>query len=73
MHKEKNNAIQDAPSWTRLILDSIADGVFTVDQQGRITSFNKAAERITGFSKEEAVGQYCHEISGPIYASKRAR
>jgi len=55
-------AIQDSSAWTRLILDSIADGVFTVDQQGRITSFNKAAERITGFSKEEAVGQYCHEI-----------
>jgi len=62
MQKERNNTIQDAPSWTSLILDSIADGVFTVDQQGRITSFNKAAERITGFSKEEAVGQYCHEI-----------
>ena len=53
---------QDGPSWTQLILDSIADGVFTVDQEGRITSFNKAAEIITGFSKEEAVGQYCHEI-----------
>ena len=55
-------ATQDSPSWTRLILDSIADGVFTVDQEGRITSFNKAAEKITGFSKKEAVGQYCHEI-----------
>jgi len=53
---------QDGPSWTQLILDSIADGVFTVDHEGRITSFNKAAERITGFSKKEAVGQYCHEI-----------
>jgi PAS domain S-box-containing protein len=62
-YDNKDNAgIQDNPSWTRLILDSIADGVFTVDQQGRITSFNKAAERITGFSKDEAVGQYCHEI-----------
>ena len=62
-YDNKNNvAIEDSPSWTQLILDSIADGVFTVDQQGRITSFNKAAERITGFSKEEAVGQYCHEI-----------
>ena len=62
-YDNKNNvALQDSPSWTQLILDSIADGVFTVDQQGRITSFNKAAERITGFSKEEAVGQYCHEI-----------
>ena len=53
---------QDGPAWTQLILDSIADGVFTVDHEGRITSFNRAAERITGFLREEAVGQYCHEI-----------
>jgi PAS domain S-box-containing protein len=44
------------------ILDSIADGVFTVDTEWRITSFNRSAERITGFSKEEAIGQYCYEI-----------
>ncbi len=60
--KRKRSDIGSDPSWTGLILDSIADGVFTVDQQGRITSFNKAAERITGFPREEAVGQYCHEI-----------
>lgn len=45
-----------------IILDSIADGVFTVDKEWRITSFNKSAERITGFSQEEAIGQYCNEI-----------
>lgn len=45
-----------------MILDSIADGVFTVDREGRITSFNRAAEQITGFTGEEAIGQYCHEI-----------
>lgn len=50
------------PGWTQLILDSIADGVFTVDQEGRITSFNRAAEEITGFSRQEAIGQFCHEI-----------
>jgi PAS domain S-box-containing protein len=48
--------------WTELILESIADGVFTVDREGRITSFNRAAEEITGFSRQEAIGQYCHEI-----------
>jgi PAS domain S-box-containing protein len=52
----------ESPRWTQLILDSIADGVFTVDREGRITSFNRAAEQITGFSQSEAVGQYCHEI-----------
>jgi PAS domain S-box-containing protein len=45
-----------------IILDAIADGVFTVDQQWRITSFNKAAERITGVSKEEALGQRCKDV-----------
>jgi len=43
-------------------LDSIADGVFTVDKDFRITSFNRSAARITGFTKEEAIGQYCREI-----------
>ncbi|MGD8774823.1 MAG: sigma 54-interacting transcriptional regulator, partial [Syntrophobacterales bacterium] len=60
--KISESEIANDPSWTSLILDSIADGVFTVDQQGRITTFNKAAERITGFSREDAIGQYCHEI-----------
>jgi PAS domain S-box-containing protein len=47
---------------TETILDSIAGGVFTIDQDFRITSFNRAAAEITGFTKEEAIGQYCREI-----------
>lgn len=46
----------------RFILDSVADGVFAVDRDWRITYFNKAAERITGFSREEAMGQHCYNI-----------
>ena len=45
-----------------VILESIADGVFTIDHDFRITSFNRAAEEITRFSREEALGQYCREI-----------
>lgn len=44
------------------ILDSIADGVFTIDRNNRITSFNKAAEHITGYSKDEALGCFCYDI-----------
>jgi len=47
---------------TSIILDSIADGVFTVDLDWRITSFNKAAEVITGINKEEAIGSQCWEV-----------
>jgi len=47
---------------TKLILNSINDGVFTVDHNCIITSFNKSAERITGFQASEAVGQHCFDI-----------
>ena len=46
----------------RVILDSISDGVFTVDHDWRITSFNQAAERITGVSRDEALGKPCCEV-----------
>ena len=41
-----------------IILNSIADGVLTVDLDFRITSFNAAAEKITGIKKQQAVGKY---------------
>jgi len=48
--------------FTSIILDSITDGVFTVDKQWRITSFNKAARDITGIEREEAIGQRCSDV-----------
>jgi PAS domain S-box-containing protein len=45
-----------------VILNSIADGVFTTDNDGKITFMNKAAEAITGFSDREAVGHYCFDV-----------
>jgi PAS domain S-box-containing protein len=46
----------------RLILDSIHDGVFTIDADFRITSFNASAERITGMPRSKAVGKKCYEV-----------
>lgn len=45
-----------------IILDSIADGVFTVDLEWKITSFNCAAEKITGIPREEALGRLCSDV-----------
>jgi len=44
------------------ILESMEGGVLTVDKNGRVTSFNGSAEEITGFSREEALGQDCCDI-----------
>jgi PAS domain S-box-containing protein len=45
-----------------MILDSISEGVFTVDAEFRITTFNKAASRITGVPVEAAIGRRCCEV-----------
>jgi len=47
---------------TEIILDCISDGVFTIDNNWKITSFNNAAEKITGIQRKEAIGKYCWDI-----------
>ncbi len=44
------------------VLQSISAGVFTVDQDWRITSFNRAAERITGLLSRDVIGRVCREV-----------
>ena len=41
------------------IINSMADGVFTMDNNGRIASWNGSMEKISGYTAEEAVGQTC--------------
>lgn len=45
-----------------IILDSVADGVFTIGLDMKITSFNRAAEEITNISREDAIGKYSCDI-----------
>ncbi len=47
---------------TRIILDSITEGVFTVDQEWKITSFNRGAEKITGIPQKEALSRHCWDV-----------
>jgi len=62
MSEYRKKRIPTASLPTESILNSISDGVFTVDRQWRITSFNRAAEDITGIPQEEALGQICSEV-----------
>ncbi len=56
-HDEKQSTQREVA-----ILDSINEGVFTVDLDWRITGFNKSAERITGVSKTDAIGNMCCDV-----------
>jgi PAS domain S-box-containing protein len=60
MKKPKSTPIPE--NVTEIILESISDGVFTVDHEWRIMSFNRAAETITGIPRAEAIGRHCWEV-----------
>ena len=57
-----NARVSDALDREVTILDSINEGVFTVDSDWRIAAFNQAAERITGVSREQAIGSRCCDV-----------
>ena len=62
MHMGADKKKTDKNLITEAILESISDGVFSVDQDWRITSFNRAAEEITGIPREEALGRRCSDV-----------
>ena len=45
--------------FVQLLLDSIGDGVFTLDHDGHITLWNPSMERITGYRADEVLGKNC--------------
>ncbi len=49
-------ALRASEENNRAILDNVADGIITTDQDGRILSFNASAERIFGYDAHEVIG-----------------
>ncbi len=50
------------PSLTNDILDSIGEGLFTVNKDFKINYFNRAAERITGLKRQDVYGKFCKHV-----------
>lgn len=56
-----------------LILDNLREGIMAHDLNRRIFYFNKAAEEITGYKKEEVLGRDCHEVFPNKFCGKSCR
>ena len=53
------------------ILDNLMEGIIAHDQERRIIFFNRAAEKITGYTKTEVMGKDCHEAFGEPFCGGR--
>lgn len=54
--------LQSEMERSRALVNSIADGIYTIDMNMRITSFSRSLERMTGYKEEEVLGRSCKEI-----------
>jgi PAS domain S-box-containing protein len=53
-------------AWSEHLLEAIVEGIVTLDSQGRITFFSHGAERITGWTRDQAMGLTCDQIFQPL-------
>ncbi|MBC7918947.1 MAG: PAS domain S-box protein, partial [Rhodoferax sp.] len=54
--KQAENALRESALHTQSILDNMVDGVVTINAQGMVESFNKAASSVFGYTPEEVIG-----------------
>lgn len=66
MNEDRLPDKKKGPAETRMdyqkLFEYLPEGVFTIDTQWRITSFNRTAEQITEYRRDEVIGRHCWEI-----------
>jgi len=68
--KKMERELQESTARTRAILENITEGIITVNTNGVIESFNKAAEKIFGYSSRDILGQKIYKLISPDYEYK---
>ena len=60
--KDVENALRESEERYRRLIEDASDAIFTIDLTGRCTSLNKASEKISGYSREEALGMSLQQV-----------
>ncbi|HEX6584818.1 MAG TPA: SpoIIE family protein phosphatase [Thermoleophilaceae bacterium] len=70
---EAEQAVRISEARKRAVLDSSLDAVITIDHEGRVLEFNRAAERLFGYAEDAALGQELAELIVPPALRDRHR
>ena len=60
--QHKQEMLQAEMERSRALVNSIADGIYTIDLEMKITSFSRSLEKMTGHREEDVLGHSCREI-----------
>ena len=64
------NILSETESLKR-ILENLSEGIIAHDQARRVIFFNRSAEEITGYDRDEVIGKDCHEVFGTPFCGGR--
>lgn len=70
-HKQLQNELLNSTQKLTAIINALPDPTFIIDENGRITAWNQAAEEMTGYSSEKMIGKGNQEHSLAFYKSRR--
>lgn len=54
--------LRQEKTWGDYLLESVVEGIITIDRKDRITFFSQGAERITGWKQERVIGKVIDEV-----------
>ncbi len=69
--KKTEEALRQSEKRLSEIIDFLPDATFAIDNEGRIITWNRALEEMTGFSSGDMLGKGDHEYSIPFYGIRR--
>jgi PAS domain S-box-containing protein len=67
-HKRAEHALRQAEQKYRELFENAKDAIYVHDLSGRYTSINRAAEKLSGYSREEILGKNFNSFVAPEYA-----
>ncbi len=70
VRKEAENALVEARAFSDAVIDTAADAVITIDEDGVIGTFNRAAQRMFGYEEEEALGLNIEQLMPEPYRTE---
>ncbi|MCC7572249.1 MAG: PAS domain S-box protein [Candidatus Methanofastidiosum sp.] len=66
-----NNELVDSKYLLQNIIDYLPDATFSVDNEGKVISWNKKIEEMTGIKSEDIIGKGDYEYTIPFYGERR--
>jgi PAS domain S-box-containing protein len=69
-HRKKQEAFRQSENTLSAVVDNVIDGLITINERGRISTFNPACERIFGYTAAEVIGQNIKMLMPEPYHSK---